>query len=711
MSDHVTLAEAATYLGISKATLRNWDKSGKLKAVRHPLNDYRVYNLNDLKEIRNQTSIFDDESRNPTTSTRVAQLTPREVKALISRLHNVIRDTDANSSLIARFDELTKMLFLAMQASNFKDIKAKLLATSEPKEVYASGLRKAYAELCETLPFTTPPLFKAFNCSDHALYECGKVLSFVDLSNATLDIKGLAYEEMIKKTFDKTDNQQFFTPPQIVKFMVDFYGSNLAGRICDPASGTGGFLVEVAKRNIQGTELTGFEIDERLAWVTGINAYINGAKDVNSTFLSDGGTLGKHALRYFGTFDFIITNPPFGSDFSDTEQLRCYKLGNEKSSRRRGILFIERCLNLLADNGCMALIIDEGVLNLPHAQDVRHFILDNFDIEGIISLPESAFMPYASVNASILFLKKKLDQNNISKTFFARSNQIGRKANGDDDIIYNVDGSSQLASDLPTILQGWNKGPSHTNDQELFYWSSVSDYANEENGYRLDFRFHHPSRSISYERLTASAYRLMTIGDLCYERKDTLIPSKELADSVIAYTGLAHIESHTGLAAQSATPTNSLKSAVKRYESGDILFARMRPNLRKVALMDFPDGGFTSPECIVLSPKKNNTGDYIIRPLLMSVLLRSDLVQGQIAHLTAGIGRPRLNTKDLRKVQIPIPPISEQETIEAAYLAELESAKLIRAQASRLVSDAANLETKAVRKLAESMSGVEQKDE
>ena len=51
MSTFVTLAEAASYLGVSKATLRNWDKAGKLRAVRHPINKYRVYALNDLQQI------------------------------------------------------------------------------------------------------------------------------------------------------------------------------------------------------------------------------------------------------------------------------------------------------------------------------------------------------------------------------------------------------------------------------------------------------------------------------------------------------------------------------------------------------------------------------------------------------------------------------------------------------------------------------------
>ncbi|KKQ78221.1 MAG: hypothetical protein A3A96_00855 [Candidatus Zambryskibacteria bacterium RIFCSPLOWO2_01_FULL_39_39] len=51
MSKYITIKDAATILGMSKITLRNWDKSGKLKAHRHPFNNYRVYKLEDIDKV------------------------------------------------------------------------------------------------------------------------------------------------------------------------------------------------------------------------------------------------------------------------------------------------------------------------------------------------------------------------------------------------------------------------------------------------------------------------------------------------------------------------------------------------------------------------------------------------------------------------------------------------------------------------------------
>ena len=48
LGDYLTVGEAASTLGVSRSTLRNWDKKGRLKPYRHPLNGYRLYNRNEL---------------------------------------------------------------------------------------------------------------------------------------------------------------------------------------------------------------------------------------------------------------------------------------------------------------------------------------------------------------------------------------------------------------------------------------------------------------------------------------------------------------------------------------------------------------------------------------------------------------------------------------------------------------------------------------
>lgn len=707
MSTLVTLSEAASYLGVSKATLRKWDREGKLKAYRHPLNRYRVYDLEELRLLRQQLSLSTERTEHQRSSCKseITQIVnQRNVKRVVSRLHAALRDTDGNSSIIQRFDELTKLLFLKLIAER-QDQSLYALRPKEDITAYARRIRKCYTDYANKYRKIIPKRFASLVCSDSAIYQCGMILSKLSFANANFDVKGIVYEEIIRGTFDKSEHQQFFTPHQIVNFMVEMLRPYLKGVIADPACGTAGFLAEVVRSGVRYEKLIGLEIDERLAWVSGINLLLHGAKHFETRCLANGGTLGPLASDYFGTIDVILTNPPFGSDFTDQASLQSYELGRGKSSRRRGILFIERCWSLLRDGGVLGIVIDEGVLNLPSTADVRRFILDHFDILSIVSLPSSAFMPYASVNASVLFLRKSKKGQRTRNVFFGKAEKIGRKPNGDDDVIYDGSGRSLPNSDLPEIINRWEsvRSGKRIKTDDLGFVTDIFENLGGDRTCRLDFRFHHPSRSLSKVLIAKSKYVLCALSDLCIERNETLIPSAELEDQVILYTGLAHIESGNGVAHQVPTPAASIKSAVKRYEPGDILFARMRPNLRKVALMSFDEGGYTSPECVVLQVRKDARGAYVIDPEVLAVLLRSDLVFGQIMHLIAGIGRPRLSVKDLRKVKIPVPPRSVQRECKIQFESRIASAKQLRSKAEALLTEARELEISAVDDLANKM--------
>lgn len=72
MHKYITIKDAARILGVSRLTLRNWDKSGKLKAYRHPFNNYRVYKMEDIEKV---VSLIE-------TSPEVIQKKRNEIKKL-----------------------------------------------------------------------------------------------------------------------------------------------------------------------------------------------------------------------------------------------------------------------------------------------------------------------------------------------------------------------------------------------------------------------------------------------------------------------------------------------------------------------------------------------------------------------------------------------------------------------------------------------------
>lgn len=702
----VTVKEAAAILGVSTATLRSWDSKGKLTARRHPVNKYRMYEINDIRKFSMKENIFNFD-KNSTINSDKSNI--RSIKRVISSLNVILRDSDGKSNIVQRFDEITKLIFIKVMSDRSSKYGISPLSGSERN---SSDIRTYYEQLIKNLPFFIPSEFSYLKCSDEAVLRCIDVLDSAYFSDTDFDVAGLAYEEVIRNTFDKSDNQQFFTPPQIVDFIVSACEADLTEEVCDPACGTGGFLAAVARRGLPFKSLTGIEIDERLSWSAGMNVFLHGGRHAETILLPDGGTLGNGAKPYFGRFNAIITNPPFGSDLSDPQLLRQFCLGNGRQSRRRGILFIERCWELLRPKGMLAIIIDEGVLNLPHAEDVRGYILKHFDVEAVVSLPESAFQPYATVNASILFLRKRYGSGRVTSpngpvyTFFARAHHVGRKANGDDDIVYSRTGDARLNSDLPKILEDMRQARCGVTDN--FGSSYVADiHANlydVSEGTRLDYQFHHPSRQEVRRKIESCAYPLIPLHELCAERTQAVVPAQEFSGTTIPYTGLAQIESNTGRSVQEQTPADSLKSQVRPYEAGDILFAKMRPNLRKVALMEFDEPGYASPECSVLVPKKDGLGNPIVDPLVLSVLLRSDFIYGQIVHLVAGIGRPRISPKALRTVLIPVPPPEVQAAIKEEYLEQQQEAEILEEKAAAIQNAARIVIANAVSTVSKSFA-------
>lgn len=716
---HITLAEAASLLGVTKETLRNWDRSGKLTSVRDPKNNYRLYLLSDvqalaLPEVREPRAEYESAEEGSAAASAAKSgedSQERDLKRALSKTHKVLRDTDGSSSIVERFDETTKLIYLKLRCERSASHKRAFEQTQgESVFAHATRLRELFASETAEHGELFPERFASLKLSDAALSAAASVLAQVELSSSKQDVKGFAYEEMIRNTFDKGDHQQFFTPQTIVEFLVAMMGKMIKGNVCDPASGTGGFLVEVAKRGVATEKLIGLEIDDRLAWVAGINLFVHGASKFETRCLVNGGSLGSGGAKLFQGMDAIITNPPFGSDFSDRSELERYVLGRGRTSRRRGVLFIERCLDMLKEGGVLGIVIDEGVLSLPSNADVRELILAKSDLLAVISLPETTFMPYASVSTSILLLRKNTKSSPARQlTFYARAENVGRKANGDQDIEYDDQGMPRLINDLPSILSAWElferNGTLEKQTDDVYLANPLALIRSDSNGdNRLDFKFHHPARLAAQVGLKDCSFDLVSLGEICSLRNESYVPSVDFPDQFIPYTGLAHIEPRIGHAQQVTVSGSSLKSAVKKYYRGDILFAKMRPNLRKVAIVDFEKPGYASAECVVLKVKQAN-GEPIIDPFLLSILLRSDYTFGQIIHLIAGIGRPRIALKDLLTVKVPLPPAHQQRAFRETFIKTRETYESLRLEAKRLSETASSMELQAIESVAHAFVG------
>lgn len=274
-------------------------------------------------------------------------------------------------------------------------------------------------------------------------------LEDINLSETDLDAKGRAFETFMTSFF-RGNFGQFFTPRPVVKFIVDVLPIKSESRVLDTSCGSGGFLLHALDKVRRAAEekygaesvkayrtwhdfaqhrLFGIEINEQIARTAKMNMIIH--DDGHTNVVAADGLLPSNELVYKtenkgfkdGSFDFIITNPPFGSIIRQTEHayLEIYGLSvrdvdwlNPKSkvAQRPGVasevLFIEQCWHFLAEGGYLAIVIPDGILTNASMQYARDWILENFRILAVVSLPQTTFMSTgAGVKSSVLFLRKR----------------------------------------------------------------------------------------------------------------------------------------------------------------------------------------------------------------------------------------------------------------------------------------------------------------
>jgi len=309
------------------------------------------------------------------------------------------------------------------------------------KKIYAVGEKEA------------PEVFKdGITLTAQETLTIVKYFQRINLNKTDLDSKGKAFETFMGSYF-RGDFGQYFTPRPIVKFIVDSLPITHKSRVLDTSCGSGGFLLyALDKVREQANEfydpikdekdhykywhdfaeknLFGIEINDQIARTAKMNMIIHDDGHTNviasDGLLSDTEMQAKSGNKEFkyNSFDFIITNPPFGSSIKQTEKayMHQYNLAVKevdwlntnasgkaalRDSQSTEVLFLEQCHKFLTEHGYLAVVIPDGILTNSSLQYVRDNIEEMYRIVAVISMPQTAFSATgAGVKSSVLFLRK-----------------------------------------------------------------------------------------------------------------------------------------------------------------------------------------------------------------------------------------------------------------------------------------------------------------
>jgi type I restriction enzyme M protein len=237
------------------------------------------------------------------------------------------------------------------------------------------------------------------------------------------DTKGDLYEYMLSKLTTAGTNGQFRTPRHIIKMIVELMAPGEREIICDPACGTGGFLVAAAEyvRELKDSEgnlilnapgnrehfnsemFHGFDFDATMLRIGSMNLMLHG---IENPKIEARDSLSEDHAGVTESFTLILANPPFkGSVEKSTIAKDLTKI---ISTTKTELLFVALFLRLLKIGGRGAVIVPDGVLfgsSKAHKM-VREVLVENHKLDGVISMPSGVFKPYAGVSTAVMMFTK-----------------------------------------------------------------------------------------------------------------------------------------------------------------------------------------------------------------------------------------------------------------------------------------------------------------
>lgn len=327
-----------------------------------------------------------------------------------------------NESLEALGIEVPNKIFLqtpdgqAMRWSKFKDKDSREIYEIIGQKVFPfiksinNNKTSAFSRYMEDAMFLipTPQVLQKIITGLDELYEH-------DIKD--LDIQGDLYEYMLGKLSVAGQNGQFRTPKHIRDMMVKLVAPTPDDKICDPACGTAGFLVSSAEyirqnfesemtteqwEKFEGDTFSGFDTDRTMLRLSAMNLMLHSISNPHINY-ADAVSKGNDITD---KYDVILANPPFTGTV-DAESIHD-NLKAITNTKKTELLFVALFIRMLNIGGRGACIVPDGVLfgTTKAHKALREELVENQNLQAIISMPSGVFKPYAGVSTAILVFSK-----------------------------------------------------------------------------------------------------------------------------------------------------------------------------------------------------------------------------------------------------------------------------------------------------------------
>jgi len=637
----------------------------------------------------------------------------QEFKQVISTLHNLIYKEGHDPAYA--FDELTKLLFLKLYDERETPKYYEFMALSdESQQDTVQRIQELFDKAVKDPRYHDVFLTRynrvietKLDLKQQTIYQIVQQLQGYSLVNTIdtirgVDIKGEAYEQMVGGTF-RGELGQYFTPREIVDFMVKLLDPSKSDKILDPACGSGGFLIMCIKHvkdkireenpNLNDAEIEaqikyfcehnifGLDINPRMARVAKMNMIMHGDGhtgifNVNGLILEDADPDDAKKNIRTDTFDLIFSNPPFAGYEQDPEILKDYELGKKAGKPRsvtKEVVFVERIIKLLKENGKTALVLPQGIYSDKALRYARDYIKKNCKILALIALPYWAFRPTGTgVRGSLMFLQKVSKVPADYDVFVDEVKSIGYDSKGRPD-----------KSDLDDIYKDY-LNPSKN---KLVKFSDLDKCWGYTDTGRIDPNFFTRKSRAKLELFKSSRYPLKRLDEIAVFNRDRYNTKKE-PDKSFQYIEINDVSVRSGKIRTRVRLGKDITQGTYIIHSGDLIISRRWPDRGAIAIVPKElEGNLIVSEFSILK-----INEELINKEYLYGLLKTRPVLDMIDIYSTGEMSHRISEEDLKRIEIAVPDMNTQEKMVK------EMAKL-KGEANKLIEQADTLKDEANQRL------------
>lgn len=259
-----------------------------------------------------------------------------------------------------------------------------------------------------------------------------RVVSLIDKEGPWIgigvDVKGQIYEGLLEKNASEVRSGagQYFTPRPVIDAVVECVAPKIGETVCDPACGTGGFLLSAYDhmkgqtqdrdrlRDLRHTSFTGVDIVDEVVRLCAMNLYLHGVGNGGSPVYQGDALSGDNDKR----FDVVLTNPPFGKKSSykvvgedgqvSTERENYEREDFKFTTSNKQFNFLQHIMTVMEANGRAGVVLPDNVLFEAGraGEGIRKRLLEGFNFHTLLRLPTGIWYS-PGVKANVLFFDKR----------------------------------------------------------------------------------------------------------------------------------------------------------------------------------------------------------------------------------------------------------------------------------------------------------------